>query len=136
MATRMAWGISPSQAGTLPLSATRGPMCPMRGTVVYRARLVTDPTGTFTLRLKNLVVGSRVRVEVQTTGALVDEFIVSSADQDRSINLYASGNANNNLRIKVRKASAAPKYQSFETYAQAQQGTVTAYIAQVSDPIA
>ena len=104
------------------------------GGIAYgMARFATDPTGTFTLRLKNLVVGSRVRVEVQTTGSLVDEFIVSSTDQDRSINLYASGNANNNLRIKVRQGSSSPTYRPFETYAQAQQGVVIAYISQESD---
>lgn len=115
-------------------TAARGRSAPsLLGGSLGVGRLDSDPVGTFTLRLKNLAAGSRVRVESQAAGTTLDGFVAAGGDQDRTLNLYASGNTLNDLRIKVRKATASPKYKPFETLASAQAGIVTAYIAQVSD---
>ena len=113
------------------------------GTLYCRQFLPTDSLGNFTLRLKNIVRGSRYRVEIASTGALVTggEGDVpagtgTTIDVDLTLPYYAVGNANNELRVKVRKGSAATKYLPFETQAVAQAGTVISYIGQVADPIA
>jgi hypothetical protein len=92
-------------------SLARGDMMPLGWIALGVARLPTDPVGTFTLRLKNIVRGSRYRIEVATTGALADTDGEGDApagtgtttDVDITLPYYASGNANNDLRIKVRK---------------------------------
>jgi hypothetical protein len=125
-------------------SLARGDMMPLGWIALGVARLPTDPVGTFTLRLKNIVRGSRYRIEVATTGALADTDGEGDApagtgtttDVDITLPYYASGNANNDLRIKVRKGSAATKYLPFETQAVAQAGVVISYISQTADSIA
>lgn len=108
-------------------------------------RLPTDPLGSFTLVLKNVVVGSRYRIERTDTGALATPTVNAegtvpgvSGVTDVSITLdyYAVGNAGNDLRAKVRKGTSSPKYQPFETLFTAAAGTVNAYVAQVADTIA
>lgn len=96
-------------------------------------RLPNDPLGTFTMRLTNLVVGSRVRVEDLSGGTELDSFVATAAEHDRTLQRYTSGNPLNNLRIKVRKASEAPAYRPFETQAVAQAGTVSVYVFQEPD---
>lgn len=96
-------------------------------------RLPSDPTGVFTLRLKNLVVGSRVRIETVAEGHELAAFVATAADHDCALDLYASGSPFNDLRIKVRKASDAPTYRPFESQAVAQAGVVTVYVLQESD---
>lgn len=96
----------------------------------------TDPIGTFSLTLTNVVVGSRVHIEKQSDGTEYHDSVVASSTVVVSLSAYASGSPNNDLRIKVRKASSAPKYQPFETYATAVVGSQSVYIAQIPDPIA
>jgi hypothetical protein len=107
-------------------------------------RLATDAVGTFTLRIKNVMGGSRYRVEYAASGVVAEpsanaEGVVSGTvltDVDLTLNLYVGGSASNDLRVKVRKGTAATKFLPFETQVVAQSGTVIAYIAQVADPIA
>lgn len=115
--------------------AVRGKLTPspVVGLALGVFRLDSDAIGTFTLRLRNLVAGSRVRVETQASGVTLDEFVASAADQDRTLSLYASGNANNDIRIKVRHASGTPAYRPFETLAVAQLGVVTVFVSQELD---
>lgn len=96
-------------------------------------RLPTDALGTFTLSMKNLVIGSRVRVETVNGGVELDSFVATAADHDRLLDRYASGSPFNDLRIKVRKASESPTYRPFESQAVAQLGVVTVYVFQESD---
>lgn len=99
-----------------------------------RFRLPNDPVGVFTLRFRNLVAGSRVRVEAAGSGATLDEFVASgAATEDRTLSLYASGNSLNDLRIKVRNASGVPAYRPFESQATAQSGIVTVFVFQELD---
>lgn len=102
---------------------------------LVKQRLPTDPIGTFGLTLTNLVVGSAIRVETQA-GALIEFRVAASASETFLVPAYAGGNPSNNLRIKVRKGTAAPKYQPFETLATAIVGSQSVYIAQVPDRIA
>jgi hypothetical protein len=124
-------------AGMVLYPASRGPMTPMHGSVFAKQRLASDAIGIFTLELRNVVVGSRYRVEVQTTGALVAEGVAASSTISLAgLPLYVGGSAGNDLRVKVRKGTAAPKYKPFEILAVAAAGTVISYVSQEPDPIA
>lgn len=97
-----------------------------------RMRLSTESIGTFTLTLTNLVVGSAVRVETQA-GALVEYRVADAATEVFTVPAYAPGNASNDLRIKVRKGTAAPFYKDYETLAVASVGAGSIYVVQVPD---
>lgn len=98
--------------------------------------MATDPIGNFTLTLNNVVIGSRIHIEKQSDGTEYHDSIAASATVVINLSAYASGNPNNDLRIKVRKGSTAPKYIPFETYATAVVGSASIYVAQIPDPIA
>lgn len=104
--------------------------------VYENQRLPTDSVGTSPITLENAVTGSRYRIEVASTGALVAEGDVPSASFVVNVPLYPSGNAANTLRVKVRKATAAPKYQPFQTQVTAAKAGAIAYVSQVPDSIA
>lgn len=112
----------------------RGRSAPASGpTSVGAFRLPTDSVGTFVLTLTNLVVGSAVRIEIASTGALVELRTAASSTEVFNVPAYASGNALNDLRIKVRKGSAAPLYKPYETQSTALVGTQSVFIAQIPD---
>lgn len=119
--------------GTVNVPATRGPMRAQSMEVYARQRLPTDSIGNFTLTLTNLVVGSAVRIEIAGTGALVEYRVAANATEVFTVPAYAPGSANNSLRIKVRKASAAPRYKPYETQATALVGEQSVFIAQIPD---
>ena len=126
----------PASSGVTGGAVTRGRLSPIlsNGASFGLFRFPTDAIGTFTLRFRNLVAGSRVRTEVASTGETLDEFVATAdATQDHTLSLYASGNPRNDLRIKVRKASESPAYRPFESQATAQLGTVTVYVFQEPD---
>ncbi len=128
--------IYPFPSGLGGVAVSRGRLSPvLSGGVSFGLfRFSTDAIGVFTLRFRNLVEGSRVRVEVASTGETLDEFVATAdATQDRTLSLYASGNPRNDLRIKVRKASESPAYRPFESQTTAQLGTVTVYVFQEPD---
>lgn len=99
-------------------------------------RLPTESVGSCQLTIDNIVVGSRYRVEVASTGALVAEGDATASTVVLNVPLYPTGNSSNTLRVKVRKGTTAPKYQPFQTQVIANAAGVTAYISQVPDPIA
>ena len=111
-------------------------MQPNAGSPAGILRLPTDSIGSMTLTLTNVVIGSRIRIEEQVGGALVDERTATGTSEVFSIPVYVGGSAKNDLRIKVRKGTSAPKYQPFETLAVAAVGSQSVYTAQVADPIA
>lgn len=127
----------------LPIIARIAPVPAFRGRTHFSeagpyalGRLATDSVGNFSLSLTNVVVGSSWRVEVQSTGALIDSGTAAASTVTVTVPVYASGSALNDLRIKVRKGTAAPKYIPFETQAVASVGAGSTYIAQVADTIA
>lgn len=102
------------------------------GPAVGRLRLPTDPIGTFTLTLTNLVVGSAIRIETEA-GTLVEYRVADATSEVFTVPAYAPGNASNDLRIKVRKGTAAPFYKDYETLAVASVGAGSIYVVQVPD---
>ena len=99
------------------------------------AALPTDPIGTNALTLTNLVSGSAIRVE-EADGTLREFREADATSEAFTLDVYSAGSAKNNLVIKVRKGTAAPKYLPFTTYVTAAVGSQSVYIAQVADTIA
>jgi len=104
-------------------------------------RLSSDALGSTVLKLVNIVPGSRYRIERVADGSLATpagnaEGVAASATVVLALDYYSAGSSNNDLRIKVRKSTTAPKYQPFETQAQLSATPQTAYVAQVPDEIA
>ena len=120
-------------AGAIPLPGSRGPMNPNHGAVLSRGRLLTDAIGAFTLQLQGVVIGSRYRIEAISTGEMLAEGAAATQLVSIPLPLYAVGNPNTELRIKVRKASEAPFYRPFESQAVASNGTVAVFVFQEPD---
>jgi hypothetical protein len=116
-----------------PVPLTRGRLHSFEGGPMSLARLATDSIGNFNLTLTNVVVGSAYRVEVQGTGALITQGTAASSSFALTIPAYAAGNPSNDLRIKVRKGTAAPYYKDYTTLATAVVGSQSIYIAQIPD---
>lgn len=124
----------------LPILARVAPVPAFRGRTHFSeagpyalGRLATDSVGNFNLSLTNVVVGSSWRVEVQSTGALVAQGTAVASDVPMTIAAYGSGSPLNDLRIKVRKGTAAPYYKDYETLAAAVVGSQSIYVAQIPD---
>lgn len=96
------------------------------------APLPTDPVGTFSLTLTNLVIGSAVQIEA-TDGTPLENRTVDTTTEVFSLSAYAAGSPLNSLRIKVRKGSSAPFYQPWETLATATPGSASIYVSQIPD---
>ena len=96
-------------------------------------RLPTEPVGTFELTLTNVVVGSRIHIEKQSDGTQFYDGVAATSTVQISLSAYASGNANNDLRIKVRKSSSGTSYKPFETLATAIVGSQSIYVGQIAD---
>lgn len=96
-------------------------------------RFPTDPIGTFTLTLTNVVVGSRVHVEKQSDGTTFYDDVAATSTAVISLSAYGAGSVFNDLRIKVRKGTTAPTYQPWETLATAVVGSNSIYVSQILD---
>ena len=117
----------------MPFPVARGNISP-RGALVYsRSLLPTDPAGTYSLHLQNIVPGSRYRVETLSQGVTLSEGVADSSSVILTLQLYATGSPYNDLRIKVRNASGVPAYKPFQSQAVAQLGTVTIFVFQEPD---
>ena len=119
--------------------AGRGKCVPalVGGVTLGASRWPTDPIGSHRLTLLNVVVGSRIHIEKQDDSST--QFYDAIADANTVLIVlpaYASGSPFNDLRIKVRKGSAQPKYLPFETFATAFVGSASVFVAQVPDTIA
>ena len=97
-----------------------------------RMRLSTEAVGSFTLTLSNLVIGSAIHVAT-AAGALIENRTAASGTEVFTVPAYAPGNANNSLRIKVRKGSGAPFYIPYETLVTAFIGASSVYVSQIPD---
>lgn len=95
-------------------------------------RLSTDSIGTFALTLTNVVVGSAIRVETQA-GALIFFRTATLTTEVFNVPAFSPGSASNDLRIKVRKGTAAPFYIPFETLAVAAVGAQSIFVNQILD---
>lgn len=102
------------------------------GVVMAIERLPTEPVGTFSLTLTNLVIGSAIQVETQA-GAPIESRTAGAGSEAFSIPAYSTGNPSNDLRIKVRKGSGSPFYIPWETLAAALVGAQAIYVSQIPD---
>lgn len=91
------------------------------------------PLDLFELTLTNVVVGSSYRVEEQASGALIAGGVAASSTVVIEVPVAATGDPSNDLRIKVRKGTAAPYYKDYETLTTAVVGSQSFYIAQIPD---
>lgn len=95
--------------------------------------LATDPIGSFTLSLTNLVVGSQILVESTDGSAVFYNAVTSLSSVTINLSVYAAGSPLNNLRVKVRKGSSSPFYQPYETLVTAVQGSQSIFVSQILD---
>lgn len=91
-----------------------------------------------TLTLTNVAVGSRYRIERVGDGSLATptanaEGVAAGTTVAITLDYYASGSANNDLRIKIRKASGSPYYRPFETQVTLGRADQSVFIAQQQD---
>lgn len=85
------------------------------------------------LSLTNVVSGSSIRIE-QADGTLRE--FRTAASSPEVFTLSVLGGAADNLVIKVRKGSAAPKYEPYQTSTTITSGAQSIYIAQIEDVVA
>jgi len=104
----------------------------MAGMTLSIERLPSESIGVFMLTLTNCVIGSAINVETQS-GAVIENRTAVASTNVFAIPAYVSGNPANSLRIKVRKGSAAPFYQPWETQAVATVGAQSIFVAQIPD---
>lgn len=104
----------------------------LTGAAMWEQPLPTDSIGLCNLTLLGVVAGSVIYIET-LAGTPVASRTASSASELFSVPAYAVGSANNNLRIKVRKGSAAPFYQPYETQATASVGAQSIFVSQIPD---
>ena len=86
---------------------------------------------THTLTLNNVVVGSRVHIRNQADTVTHYDDIAAASSVVIPITVY--GDTRDNWRIKVRKASASPYYQPWETIMTATAGASSIYVSQIPD---
>lgn len=110
------------------------------------SRLPTEPLGSFVLQVQNIVAGSEYGIFVSSTNAQATGVssalnVVPGVDgtfvtMNLTLDYFSTGNALNNLKIRVRRGTSSQKYLPFETFATAGPGTVPVYVIQVPDTIA
>ena len=123
-------------SGGVALSANIARRCSMPAMLASassRASLPTDPIGTFSLTLTNIVIGSRIHIEAQGDGTALHDSVADTANETINLSTYAAGSPYNALRIKVRKGTGSPTYKPFETLATAIVGAQSIYVGQIPD---
>ena len=98
-----------------------------------RAALPTDPIGTHTLTLTNVVTGSRIAIRDQANTTTLYDQIAAASTVVIPLSVYAGGSALNNWRIRIRKASSGTTYIPYETLMTATVGASSIYVSQIPD---
>lgn len=93
----------------------------------------SDPIGPFSLTLTNVVAGSAIQVEDQAGTTTFYNGTASASTVVLALSAYVAGNSLNNLRVKIRKGSASPFYQPYETLTTAVVGAQSIYVSQIPD---
>lgn len=123
----------PTALGTT-LGAGRGKNAPFAFAVSSGVfAFPTDPIGNFALTLTNVVTGSSIQIESQDGSTTLHNSTAAGATVNITLQAYAAGSPLNELRIKVRKGSAAPYYQPYETLTTAVVGAQSIYVSQIPD---
>lgn len=120
-------------AGVVISPVDRNLMKPTSGIVLSLGRLPTDSIGSFLLNLNNVIVGSRIRVEVTSSGDTIYDGDAAATTVNLTLPAYAPGSTNNSLTVKVRKASVSPFYKPYSTQTVARVGSADLYIEQQLD---
>jgi hypothetical protein len=103
------------------------------GALVGKLRLPTDPIGTHTLTLSNVVVGSRIHIRDQADTTTLYDQVADATTEVIALNVYAAGSTLNNWRIRIRKASSGTTYRPYETLMTATVGSSSIYVSQIAD---
>lgn len=111
----------------------RGRMVSAGGLALGAARLPTDPIGSHTLTLTNVVVDSRILIRDQADTTTLYDQIAATSTVVIPLSVYSSGSQLNDCRIRIRKASAAPFYQPYETLATLYTNASSIYVNQLPD---
>lgn len=90
------------------------------------------PSGSMSLTLRNLVVGSAIRIETEA-GVGVFDGVCDASTEVISVPVYVAGSPLNDLRIKVRKGSSSPYYRPWDTLATAVPGASSIFVSQIPD---
>ena len=123
----------PTALGTT-LGAGRGKNAPFSFAVSSGVfAFPTDPIGNFALTLTNVVTGSAIQIESQDGSTTLHNSTAAGSTVNITLQAYAAGSPLNELRIKVRKGSAAPYYQPYTTFATAIVGAQSIYVNQLPD---
>lgn len=110
----------------------------MMGETLSIERLPSEPIGSATVILTNVVSGSRYRIERQSDGSLatpsdIAAGVAASSAITLTLDLFLAGNPNNDITIKVRNASGSPAYKPFQTLATLTSTSQSIYIGQQLD---
>lgn len=141
--------------GTLEYPSTRRPFNVNGLISLSQQGVATDPVGTTTLTLQNVVNGSNVHIETQDgtvsrfdqqyghgvvqyndSGTDYDEATVlydAQANTAIALDVYEQGSALNDIRIRIRKGTSAPYYVPYETQVTLSETPASIYISQISD---
>lgn len=92
----------PSPYGVIGIAVTRGNISPVMssGAAFGVFRFPTDPVGIITLRFSGIMAGSELHLFLPdgTPHAAVESAV---ANQEITVNRFASGNPNNNVRVLI-----------------------------------
>lgn len=141
--------------GTLEYPTTRRPFNVNGLISLSKQGVATDPVGTTTLTLQNVVNGSNIHIETQDGtvhmfnqqyGPGVVQYNDSGTDYDEAavlydaqsntaitLDVYEQGSALNDIRIRIRKGTSAPYYVPYETQVTLSETPASIYISQISD---
>ncbi len=103
------------------------------GAAIGKLKLPTDSIGSSNLTLINVVVGSRVHIRDQADTTTIYDQLAAASTVVIPLQVYATGSALNDLRIRIRKASAAPTYRPYETLLTATLSPASIYVSQLQD---
>lgn len=122
-----------ASAGSMEYPTERGRFTMNHFVALARQTIATDSIGTFALTLTNVVVGSSIQIEDQAGTTTLYNGTAATSTPLINLSAYAGGSGLNDLRIKVRKGTASPFYQPFETLTTAIVGSQSIYVAQIAD---
>lgn len=95
-------------------------------------KTASDAIGEFQLTLTNVVVGSAVQVETLAGAVLVNR-VASASSEVIQVPTYSVGSPSNSLVVKVRKGSASPFYQPYQTQVTSVVGAQSVFVSQIPD---
>lgn len=123
----------PGFCSVYPIPATRQLQYCCEHGYLSAAAFATDPVGNFSLTLTNVIAGSAIQIETQDGTTTLHNSTAAGSTVNITLSAYGAGSALNDLRIKVRKGSAAPYYQPYETLTTAVVGAQSIYVSQIPD---